>query len=202
MTLWQAMRFPFSQLWKLKLEQVNDLAAVIQEAGVFSFHSPCSSQHIMLVANEWISLGWQSINIKRQRENEERVVHVRICCCALRGSLWLHCILSMELFLTQLLRPPSLFSPVSLASQIPLLHILPAVPALWFYSCCLKCLFPPLHPAEPMHLLRTSSSSISTNTPHSSILPAPTKTYRCLCLIFWSWLHNFILRCFILSCTL
>ena len=128
-------------------------------SSVSSFHSPCSSQHIMLVANEWI-LCWQWKHQYQEIErNEEQIVQVQICYCALCGILWFRCILSMELFLTQLCDlHPLLSSQPGLSN--PLLHILPAVLALWFYSDYLKCLFPPLYPVEPMHLLRTSSSSI------------------------------------------
>ena len=53
MTLWQAMRFPFSQLWKLKLEQVNDLAKVIQEAGAMFSHSIA---HVLLNTSCWLPM--------------------------------------------------------------------------------------------------------------------------------------------------
>lgn len=121
------MRFPFSQLWKLKLEQLNDLAKVIQEAGAVFSHSIA---HVLLNISCWLPMNEFSddnerINIKRQR-NEEHVVQVQICYCALHGILWFHCILSMELFLTQLCDlHPLLSSQPGLSNS--LLHILPAV---------------------------------------------------------------------------
>ena len=45
------MKFPFSQLWKLKLEQVNDLAKVIQEAGAVFSHSIA---HVLLNTSCWL----------------------------------------------------------------------------------------------------------------------------------------------------
>ena len=64
------MRFPFSQLWKLKLEQLNDLAKVIQEAGAVFSHS---TAHVLLNTSCWLPMNEFSddnerSNIKRQRE--------------------------------------------------------------------------------------------------------------------------------------
>ena len=74
----------------------------------------------------------ERINIKEGIErDEERTVQVQIHYCyrALHGILWFHCILSMELFLTQLGNfRPLLSSEPGLSN--PLSHIQPVVPAL------------------------------------------------------------------------
>lgn len=160
MTLWQAMRFPFSQLWNPKLEQVNDLAKVIQEAGaVFFIPQPMffSTHH---AGCQWVNSLDDKASTSRDERNEERVVHVRICCCALRGSLWLHCILSMELFQhNSATLHPLLSSQPGLSNSSPLT-----------YSACCSCSlilfmlsevpFSTTAPSRTHASLRTSSSSI------------------------------------------